>query len=972
MKQPTKRALKAIIHSLVLVSALGAVPTGHAALSISPVVDAEGATVQATLKNERVKIEFITATRAGKASVRPKLYLKSGGKWIETPLDPSAESYQVVAATKHMQIRLGKGTDLHPTWIDAQNKKNQTSMIWKAGVSHEAIAKAATQVDGQRVKLLFHELDVGSLEAEWELKPGEASPRISLTLKPSAQGQFSLGYFLFKRAPMKEVQHVLVPMFVNERRFPSNRTYTYLQAQTPTPLSLMETKGMAWSVSGDPDMIPYEFPDPNASRYGLQIRGPAGQVHPSIFGPIIGRPDARRAPGQPLTFSFRVLVQAGDWYGGYRTVANEVFGFKDYRKNTDVSLTDAMLNMIDLYMDDEHGGWWDKPKAFYQIESHNSGTQSSPMTGISLYRLTGDREIYRRRALPILEYSLSRSGPHFSHLQKARLNCDMNGPISIFGATVYGGIWEMMNRRTPAFREVALPKTEPRFKEGMSPDSHFPPFSEWLGKYLMTGDQASLDRAKAEADRYIAKSIVVQSDKQLPLRNFFLMQYTPAWESLLALYEATGEKRYLDAAARGARRAMTGFWTQPMPPDGNVTIHPGGRCRGDKMHLVLEKGTKKSRLGWPLKADATPEKQVEAWTVSPAGLGFEQPSTYTYPNNGGRMIFQAPWTPWFLRLAHYTGDKDFETHARNAVVGRWGNYPGYYYTTFTDIMQSPDFPLKGPDMSFIYYHHLPVHLSWTMDYLVSDAHLLSEGAITFPGLRQFGYAFFDYRMYGHAPGLVMGEKDAWLWLKRGLVELDNPQLNYLTAHNGKSFFVILMNQSHQAESAKLTLHPAQITGGKTKSFDALRVLAGDKGRIPLAGSQADIAVPPRGLTVLAVDGLDISIPAHRKHAKPEATQQPGIISIDQDGMRFKGAAIQLEPGWWDAYIWSEAGYGAFKKLTLNWKHAGQTGSLTATSYPYEFSIPVHDGPQELSFVIEGVTAQGKTFKTAASRIGVAD
>jgi hypothetical protein len=275
-------------------------------------------------------------------------------------------------------------------------------------------------------------------------------------------------------------------------------------------------------------------------------------------------------------------------------------------------------------------------------------------------------------------------------------------------------------------------------------------------------------------------------------------------------------------------------------------------------------------------------------------------------------------------------------------------------------------------MSFIYYHHLPVHLSWTMDYLVSEAHLLSNGRITFPGLRQFGYAYFDYRMYGHAPGSVMGEKDVWLWLKRGLVELDNPQLNYLTAHNGNSFFVILMNQSHQAESGKLTLNAAQITGDKTKGFGALRVLSGGKERIPLADGHAKISVPARGLSVLAVDGLNISIPAHRKHAEPAAAQQPGIVSVDQDGMRFKGAAIQVEPGWWDAYIWSEAGYGAFKKLTLNWKHAGRTGSLTSTAYPYEFSVPVHDGQQELSFVIKGVTAKGSSFRTAERRIGVAE
>ena len=66
------------------------------------------------------------------------------------------------------------------------------------------------------------------------------------------------------------------------------------------------------------------------------------------------------------------------------------------------SLTQAALNMIDLYLDDEHGGWWDRAKGPYQIETKNGATQSSPLTAVSLYRLTGDLDLYQRRTLPTL------------------------------------------------------------------------------------------------------------------------------------------------------------------------------------------------------------------------------------------------------------------------------------------------------------------------------------------------------------------------------------------------------------------------------------------------------------------------------------------------------------------------------------------------------------------------------------------
>lgn len=966
-----RQLLSALIICIGFVSTAGAANEG---LTISPVTEVAAERVQATLQNARVKIEFISAKRGGQESVVPRIHLRSGQGWKPVPMDASAESYQVMAATDDVLFNLPR-QQYHPTW-DVPGEENGTSEIWKAGVSHEAIAQAAQQIDSQRVRLFFNDLDVGVLEAEWLLKPEEITPRVHLRFSPKEYGQYSLGYFLFKQSAIENVQEVLVPMFVDQKRFPKEETVTYLQGQAPTPLSLMETEDMVWSVIGEPDTMPFTFPDPHDSEYGFQIRGPSGLVHPSIFGPLIGLSDSRLKAGETLNFALRVLVEEGDWYSGYRIVADEVFGFRDYRKNIDTSLTGAMLNMVDLFKDDEYVGWWEETKAYKQIESKDSATQASPITGLSLYRLTGDREIYEKRGRPMLEYVLSRGGPHFALFEEARLNSRMDGPVGIYGSTVYGGLWEMTNRRTPALAEVALPGAGPRFLAGydsMEPDTHFPRFSEWLGRYLVSGDQTSLDEAKAEADRYIAASIDTPSEEPRPLRDFFLMQYTPAWESLLALYEATGEERYLEAAAKGARRVMPGLWTQPMPPEGKVTIHRGGKVRGDKMSLILYRGGRKYRLGFPLAKDSTPEKQIEAWKVSSAGLGFEQPTTYTYPNNGGRMIFQAPWTPWFLRLAHYTGDPDFATYARNAVVGRWSNYPGYYNTTFTDVMMNPDFPYKGPDLSFIYYHHIPVHISWTMDYLVSDAFLLSDGKISFPGLRQYGYAFFDYRMYGHAPGSVMGEKDVWIWLKRGLVELDNSQLNYLTAHNGESFFVIMMNQNREEESAELVFDPAVIGGSQGGPFRSMRELTGDGRELPLTANSAKISVPGRGLRVFAIDGLDISIPAHQQYAETEAASQPGYVTVDlEGGSQVKAAALQIEPGWWDAFIWSDASYGDFKEMTVYWDSGSQSGSKSKSSYPYEFSIPVYDGQRELSFVIEGTTKSGETFRTEERRIGVAE
>jgi len=555
----------------------------------------------------------------------------------------------------------------YPRWTDLSRPKSvPAQVIWNAGENSEAIVASATQLDPRRLKLQFYSIPTESLEAVWTLNPGEKAIKVTLEFSPARNGQYSLGYFLFSRKPLEQIDELLLPMLVQAKRFPS-KDYTLLQTQSPSPVTLMQAGSLTWAVAGDPDSTPFEFPIPARSRYGLHIRNPAGLAQPSIYGPLVGTPEAQSGPGGKLRFSFRVLVERGDWYAAYRTVADQVFGWRDYRINHSVSLAEAVLNIIDLYKDDFYGGWWERAKAPYQVESKNGSTQSSPLTAVSLYRLTGDRDLYRRRTLPTLEFILSRDGPHFSPFPEdtgGYAKGSMKGPVDIFGSTVYGGLWEMMNRRTPALHDIAFPAKGIRLtRTQQNFETHNQPFDEWLGRYLLTGDRAALDRAVREADAYIAKAIVRRPTRELGVNPFFLMAYTPAWEGLLRLYEVTGEKRFLDAAVLGARMVMTGMWTQPTPADGTVTIHPGGFCHGDKTDRLLHKGAVEFRLGWPRQPGDRPERQAPGWLVSNVGLGFEQPTTYTYKDNGGRMIFQAPWSAAFLRLAQLTGDTQFETYA---------------------------------------------------------------------------------------------------------------------------------------------------------------------------------------------------------------------------------------------------------------------------------------------------------------------
>lgn len=961
-------------------------------VKISQIKDLKVNKTLAKFENETMRVAFVSAMRDGKESAKPAIEIKTPTGWMKAPINPSAESYQVLSGGNATAMQID---GFNPKWknqnadltveVGGQKVKTKTSskanqVIWNAGEGNEAIIRSVKQLTVNKLQLDFYPIQSGALQAIWELQPKAKTILVEMKFIPSIDGQYSLGYFIFNKKPLADVQELLLPMMVQGKRFPSEN-YTLLQAACPTPVSLMQTAynsgSITWGISGDPSVTPFEFPTPIKSRYGLHIRNHTGEVQPSIYGPLVGTQYAQAKAGGNVKFAFRIYVQSGDWYAGYRTIADDVFGLRDYRKNGDVSLTQATFNMIDLYMDDEFGGWWNRAKAPYQVESKNGSTQSSPLTAVSLYYLTGDKKLYQNRTLPTLEFLVSRDNPHFSPIPEntgSYAKGSMNGPVSIFGGSVYGSLWKMLNYRTPIFKEIAFPENKLRLSGTQQNfESHNQRFDEWLGRYLITGEKASLDSAITQADVYIENAIHKVPTRELGVNPFFLMAYTPAWEGLLRLYEVTKEKRFLDAAVKGARLVMTGMWTQPTPVDEMITIHPNGVVHGDKMDRKLHKGTDEFRLGWPRKENDTPEKQVPAWLVSNVGLGFEQPTTYTYKENGGRMILQAPWATGFLRLALYTGDKQFETYARNAVLGRWGNYPGYYYTTFTDLMQNPQYPYQGPDIGFIYYHHLLVHLSWTLDYLVSEAALRSNGGVHFPALRQFGYAYFDNLIYGNESGEIMGQKNVWLWFKKNLVSLNNSQINYLTAHTKDKFFVIMMNESSKPEKVEFTFQPKNISKG-TSNFSKAQILLEKYGELKLTNNTGQLVIEPRGFKIIEVDGLDIEVSVHKSYPQPPLQSKcPAIVKASLgNGVEIFATSIQVEPGSWSAYIWSNAESNSLKEINLNWNIGNETGTIKDMDYPYEFSVPVMNGNTVFKFSTNGVKSDNSSFSTKQISVEVAD
>ncbi len=480
----------------------------------------------------------------------------------------------------------------------------------------------------------------------------------------------------------------------------------------------------------------------------------------------------------------------------------------DYREPVNASLTEAVLNMTDLMMDDEFCGWDNELKGFYDIESATMGKQAAPLALLSAAALSRSETFWERRALPTLEFLLSRKG---AEIVQSGVNRDgvpikrqLSVPCTFYGTSCWEGLLRLTGGLNPWLRELALPQG--RFRYAQHYNTSWP-WTEMLAAHRLAPALVGLDAVEADADAWLAKEVYGQQTKPVSFDAFYNIHFYPYWWDVIDLYEATGDAKYLSAAVEGAFHTVAGQWSHPRIPQGDVTVHPDGSQV--TYHRIWNKNGELFRLGWPRQPNDTPAHSVPSWQVSPIGLGLEQPSTYTAFQGAMNNIMQSTWAPHLLRVYRYTDREIFRTFARDSVIGRFANYPGYYLSCFTDLVHDPRYPYKGPDITSLYYHHIPVHYAFAMDYLVADAEARSGGQIDFPLVKQKNYAWFNNRVYTAEPGTVYGDRHAALWLERGLVTTD-VQTDWLAARSPDRFWVMLMNQTHEKRNVTVRLDGTKI------------------------------------------------------------------------------------------------------------------------------------------------------------------
>ncbi|KAL2807709.1 hypothetical protein BJX63DRAFT_436811 [Aspergillus granulosus] len=292
------------------------------------------------------------------------------------------------------------------------------------------------------------------------------------------------------------------------------------------------------------------------------------------------------------------------------------------------------------------------------------------------------------------------------------------------------------------------------------------------------------------------------------------------WYGLAAVYRILGDKKYLDGAEAGAKWFIekvleTGRWLGVCD---DTYLYPDFATVFAAQALL----TSTRRLKMNRAHPHAKWNHIQRLATQPNGPEFEH-AGYTSTANARGPIYLSSHTGAFIRFYGITGDQVFldlaryAAKCRDAFVDPTSSVPSYYWYQ-KNIGGSTD-PWHGW-----------WHIGWVTDYLLASAHMLSDGAIYFP------YGFITAKVGSHAPygfasATVLGE-DAELWQPRHLLNVSDPEVDYITAR-------------------REAMNPRGLVPFKVATSGDISALAGSISKI--SNNNLRVTVAGYGLAVVAIE-----------------------------------------------------------------------------------------------------------------------
>lgn len=877
-----------------------------------------GYTTLATVSNDQIRLSFVRLAGSGVIVAKTDYY--HDGRWRRFGGTAEDNRIAVIASDKTPAIDYN---NFYPSWEQSGARHtlsfegvNYAVMAdgdrgnpFYTGEIIEPQAIYVSKSDASTIKVSYTCGAAGTMTGYWTVPENGTHIGVRLQFTPAKEGNYSLAMHGIKGVAPSSVKATLMPPMFTGSTLPASPVMMCASMMTQCMAAVETNGGITSFISADLDDFPKDWGSMDYSPVGFTLVDSRGEAQPVAFAPVPGMADSRVKAKHILERSFVIGINAGTWGNTLEYVSDNVFGVEDYRKSGANSLSKTIENIIRLAADDEYSGWNPQLKGFWDIETNGATdptvVQSAPLALLGASALCDDETLYMTRALPGIEFVLSRSGYRFRSAAPTALD-----PYSSqFATTMYEGINALTGGLNPWLAEVALPDGEVRCKNGYF--STLQEYRQELSAYRLTGDKSRLDKAIALADAYAPAVAAAPASG-----NFYNSQMIQDWTPLLDMYRETGDEKYLAKAEQGAAYTIAGVKTWPRVAQGMQTVHPGDTYDG--VTSIWWKGAEQFRLGFPRQAGDAPEHSVEAWKVSSVGLGIEQPATY-FLRTSGRTVRPVYMTNWAARLAELgalSGRSVYDTYSRNAVIGRADNYPGYYATGYTDIVCPADFPYIGPDVSSIYYHHIPAHLAMLQDFLISRFVALSKGEIDFEPARQEGFVWFANNIFGARKGTV-GGAPARLWLPLDEVSTDNADVSVILAKDEGVIYVLLLNDGDGVADVNVSF------GSEVAGLTSTQSL-----RRNIAARSTEI----------------VTLPAADVHLADIQPLESGMKTIDTGTDAGKIYLFRIRsPFGWDT-LYGYAGCSDVKGLTIEVESRGNVS--TANTWPYEWSFARYDTDEQ--------------------------
>jgi len=721
------------------------------------------------------------------------------------------------------------------------------------------------------------------INSTWQLDDGNPNDiLVTISVMSLKPGYFSIATPTLARVRESELEWGIIPGLFQGGNLEANLVESYgygygipnkpviVRERTASTLSpiLTNKNGLSLAVIPAPGMArdPWEQ---NANTHsvwtlGLSLMNRKAQLTPTAYHPVLGEKGSYLGQGEKVSFSFRYTLQRANWYTVYKHAVNKVYRFADFigLKQTHQSLTSRILAMQQYLHNDSISMWrveeFNNRKIGAQaylggvVGSDRDAMKNSDYGAMwMLANITGDSILLQHRLPYARNFKLEQQQSDKGFFQGAAIGQyylskskkfteEWGTYVEPMGLTYYtlldiGNILLFNPADTELKTRLRLGADQ--LLQWQYPDGHWevgydraseqtmftdlkdyrPTFYGLLVAYRILGDKKYLDAAIRGADWFI---------KQAANKGFFLgvcgdLRFAPDFatgqsaQAMLDLFEITGIKKYQRSAIDIARLYTTSIYTHPIPGHETKTVN------GIKRH---------------------------DWEISQAGLSFEHGGSFGSANIHGPILL-ASHAGLFVRMFGLTGDSLYLNMARAAALGRdafvdsASSVASYYW----DAMNKG----AGP-----YPHHAWWQVGWITDYLLAEMELRSKGAISFPQ----GFItpkVGPHKSYGFAAGKVFGN-NARLLLNKDMARINDPYIDYFAARTvqGKEIYLVLLNDDDENRSIEVEFDIASFFPGSKAQVKNIGILD-EKGM--QINSIADtnklqVALPAFGLRVIKIIG----------------------------------------------------------------------------------------------------------------------